>query len=151
MSANQQGRQPVGARRFGYTVAALVNVVLLYLINGRPGWAAVPFLTDRMSAVIALLNASIAAGVVVNLGCVVVDPPWLVAAGSVVTTGLGLVVLIRLWQVFPFDLGAGGNVTIRVLLALAVAGTVAGLVVQVVTLIRAGTGHGAPRSARHSS
>ncbi|MBG0825186.1 hypothetical protein HS048_31330 [Planomonospora sp. ID91781] len=31
------------ARRFGYSVAVIVDTVLLYMINVAPGWQAVPF------------------------------------------------------------------------------------------------------------
>jgi len=141
MSVDTEGRKR-GARRAGYVVAVAVNAVLLYLINGRPGWEALPFLTADMAKALPLINLSLVAGIAVNLVYVIRDPRWLVAAGGVVTTGVGLAALARLWQVFPFDFAAGSPwVTIaRVLLLLGMAGSVIGLVVQIVALGRAVAG-----------
>jgi hypothetical protein len=136
-STQTRSRKPTGARRTGYTIATVLNVVLLYLINGRPGWSVVPFLTDEMTQVLALLNVSLVVGAVVNLVYLIDDPPWLTAAGGIVTTGIGIAVLVRMWQVFPFDFDGGWSVAARVLLVLAILGSIAGIVVQTVTLIAA--------------
>ena len=50
------------ARRSGYVVAAAVNAVLLYLVDVRPGWDAVPFLTADTTLVLGAVNASLVAG-----------------------------------------------------------------------------------------
>jgi hypothetical protein len=34
------------ARKVGYSVTALVNVIMLILVNATPGWRALPFLTE---------------------------------------------------------------------------------------------------------
>jgi hypothetical protein len=138
-------------RRIGYLIAAVLDAVLLYLINGRPGWAALPFLTGDTTEVVTLLNISLVVGVVVNLLQVGYDPRWLVAAGALATTGIGLVVLIRLWQVFPFDFGSSSvwPTFARVLLVLAIVGSVAGLVVNSVTLAGAASRDHGPLS-RHA-
>jgi len=130
------------ARRAGYLVAAAVNAVLLYLINGRPGWDVLPFLTDDMTKVLPLINLSLVAGIAVNLVQAIHDPRWLVAAGGVVTTAAGLAAAVRLWQVFPFDFapGTAGETVVRLLLLLAVAGGVIGMIVQIVALFRAAPG-----------
>lgn len=146
-------RPPVAARRAGYVVAGTINVILLYLINGRPGWDAAPFLTADTTRVLALVNLSLVAGVVVNLVQVVRDPPWLVALTGMVTIAIGVAVLIRLWQVFPlrFDQSpVDWALLARILLALGVAGSIAGLITQAVTLARSlsrtvGRGHMTPR------
>ncbi|GIF02093.1 hypothetical protein [Paractinoplanes rishiriensis] len=135
-AADAGGRKPAGNQRVGYAIAAAIHVVLLYLVNVRPGWEALPFLTAGTASLLTLFNLSLVAGLVVNVVQLFHDPPWLVAAGAVVTTGIGLAVLIRIWQVFPFDFGsapAWGTVT-RVLLVVAVLGTTAGLLVHLVTL-----------------
>jgi len=141
MSADTGSRTRV-ARRAGYVVAAAVNAVLLYLINGRPGWDVLPFLTGDMTKVLPLINLSLVAGIAVNLVQAVRDPRWLVATGGVVTTGVGLAAVVRLWQVFPFDFATGSPWTAiaRILLLLGIAGSVIGLVVQIVALARAVAG-----------
>src|SRR5215212_606497 len=102
MSTTTQVRLPPGvsSRRFGYAVAAGVNVLMLYLLNGAPGWEAVPFLTGDTPRVLVLVNLSMAAGVVVNSARMLYDPRWFVALGDIVSTGIGMAALVRIWQVF---------------------------------------------------
>lgn len=130
------------SRRFGYTVAVLVNVAILVVVNRWPGWEAVPFLTDDTEQVLGIVNASVVAGVVANLAFLVADPPWFKAVGDIVTTAVGLVAAVRLWQVFPFDFGAGSawDTVARVLLVIAIVGSVIGILVTTGRLI-AGAAH----------
>ena len=133
-------RPSAAARRTGYIVAAAINIVLLYLINNRPGWDAVPFLTADTLRVLALVNASLVVGLVVDLVQVVRDPPWLVAIGGMTTTAIGIAVLVRMWRVFPLDFGDASldwPLLARVLLAVGVIGSVAGIAAQAVALARA--------------
>ena len=132
-----QRRPAVGARRAGYLVAVLVNAAMLCAVNVWPGWEAVPFLTGGMRLVIGLINLSI----VVNLGANVVyllrDPPWLKALGDILTTAVGLVALVRIWQVFPFDFGDGSfdwTPVTRVLLGVGIIGSAIGIGVATVSL-----------------
>ena len=96
-------RPVVAARRAGYVVAVLVNAAILYAVNVWPGWQALPFLTDDVSLVLELVNASILVNVAANMVYVVADPHWLKALGDVLTTGVGLAALLQIWRVFPFD------------------------------------------------
>jgi hypothetical protein len=77
---------------------------------------------------------------VVNLVYAGYDPPWLTAAGNLVTTAIGVAVLARIWQVFPFEFGDTSYdwaLLVRVLLVVGVAGAAIGVVVHAVSLIRA--------------
>jgi hypothetical protein len=136
MSATTKSRTPV-ARRTGYVIALLVNTLLIYLVNVWPGWAVLPFLTAGMVQVLPLINLSLVAGIAMNLIYLAYDERWLVAVGELTTTGIGLAAIVRLWQVFPFDFATGSAwvTVIRVLLLMAMAGSVIGIVVQVVTLL----------------
>lgn len=102
-----------------------------------PGWSALPFLTDEMTQVLTILNVSLVAGVAVNLAYLIHDPPWLTAAGGIVTTSIGIVVLVQMWRVFPFDFATEWSHAARVLLAVAVLGSIVGVLVQTVQLIAA--------------
>jgi hypothetical protein len=130
-------RPPAAARRVGHCLAAAINIVLLYMIDNRPGWDAVPFLTEDTARVVALVNASLIVGLTVDLVQIVHDPPWLVALGGVTTTAVGAAVLIRMWQVFPFDFGDTAfdwPLLAHLLLALGVIGSLAGFATQSVAL-----------------
>ena len=67
----------------------------------------------------------------------VADPPRLRALGDLVTTGVGLAAIVRVWQVFPFDLGGTPwEVVVRVLLVVAMFGSGVAIIVALVRLVR---------------
>ena len=133
----RSSRPTPAARRAGYVVAVVVNAAMLYLINRWPGWEAVPFLTDATVLVIGLVNASLVVGVVANLVYLVADPPRLRSLGDLVTTSVGLAAIVRIWQVFPFDVtGTPWEAVLRVLLALAAFGSGVGIIVALVGVVR---------------
>lgn len=145
-------RPSVGARRFGYIVAVAVTTAMLYVINVWPGWRELPFLTDDTTQVLGLFNLSLLVGVAVNLVYVAYDPPWLRSLGDLVTSGIGLTALLRVWRVFPFDFSAYSvdwGLLTRFVVAAAIVGSVVGMVAQTVSLIRqlADTGVGGSHAA----
>jgi hypothetical protein len=137
MSVETPARQSTAARRAGYAIAAAINGVMLYLVNGRPGWDAIPFLTD-VDRVLPWINAALVMATAANLIYLIVPGRRFVAAGGLVTTGLGVAVLIRLWQVFPFDFGrdAGWTMVVRAVLLLAIVGSVIALPVPIFSVAR---------------
>ena len=139
MSTVEAKRQTLAGRRAGYVVAAVINGVLLWLIHVWPGWDAVPFLTADFEIVLWLVDLSLVVTIVLNLVYLVRDPRWLTAAGAVVTTAIGLAAVIRMMQVFPFDFGDSDvwPVVFRVLLWVALVGSIIGIVANLVTMVRA--------------
>ena len=140
------------ARRFGYGVAVLVNLLLLWLANVWPGWQVLPFLDDRFVEVLPWVNASLAVGAVANLVNLIFDRRWVRAIGDLVSTFVGLLSLIVMWNVFPFDFGGTTfpwEAVVRTLLVIAIGGSAIAIVVAIVTLVRAVVGdddHAAPPS-----
>ncbi|MFI1991512.1 hypothetical protein [Actinoplanes sp. NPDC020271] len=137
IASTDRKRPPLTARRAGYGIGAAINAVLLYLINGRPGWTVVPFLGDDTAAVLPWINASLIVGLVVSLVQLVRDPPWLVALGGMATAGIGAAATARMWQVFPFVFGSTSfnwALIVRILLVVGVAGSFAALVSNAVKL-----------------
>ena len=142
MARTHAARRPsAGTRRAGYGVAILLNTIMLVVLNALPGWQAIPFLTSDTSQVLWLVNLCLAAGIAANVVYLAYDPPWLRSLGDLATTGIGLAAAIRIWQVFPFTLSSGWSAAVRVLLAVAIAGSCIALVVQIVLLARWLTGH----------
>ena len=74
MTKTARTRPTVGARRFGYVVAVLVNAAMLYAVNRWPGWEVLPFLTADLVLVLGLVNASIVVNLAANLVYLVRDP-----------------------------------------------------------------------------
>lgn len=127
-------------RRVGYVVAVLLNAALLVLINGWPGWQAVPFLTASIVLVLPAVNASVAVNLAGNLVYLVTDPGWLKALGDAVTTGVGLVALWRVWTVWPLAFGPGPvdwDLVARVVMLVAIVGSAIAIVVALVRFGRA--------------
>ena len=137
-------RPSAAARRVGYLVGIVVDAALLFVLNGQPGWQALPFLTSDTSQVIGLVNLSLAVSLAVNAVYLFYDPPWLKSLGDLITAGIGLAVAIRIWQVFPFTFqgsAAWWSTAVRVLLILVIAGSAISIVVQAVSLARRATHH----------
>jgi hypothetical protein len=131
-------RPSVAARRTGYVIAIGVNAALLWLANVAPGWEVLPFLTADMEQVMPLVNASMLVGVVANIFYLAADPRWLKAVGDIVTTAIGIVAMVALWQVFPFDFGDASfdwALLFRWVLGVGIVGSVIGIVVNVVSLV----------------
>jgi hypothetical protein len=142
MALTDPARYPsAGARRAGYCIAIAFSAAILFVLNARPGWQAMPFLTSGMNQVLWLVNLSLAAGIAANAVYVAYDPRWLKSLGDLATTGIGLAAAILIWQVFPFDLSSGWSTAVRVLLVIAIAGSCIALVAQIVSLARWFTGH----------
>lgn len=131
-------------RRFGYLLAAVVNAALWYVINARPGWQIVPFLTEDTRRVLTLVNLSLLAGIVANVVYAVYDSFPLKSLGDLVTDGISLAVLIRAWQVFPFAFPASGfdwSLLTRVVLVVGIGGTGIAIAVHLVRLLRMAVHH----------
>ena len=142
MTTTHRARRPsAGTRRAGYGLAIVFGTVLLIILNGSPGWQAIPFLTSDTAQVLWLVNLTLAAGIAANLVYLAYDPPWLKSLGDLATTGIGLAAAIGIWQVFPFDLSSGWSTAVRALLVTVIAGSCIALVVQVVALARWLAGH----------
>jgi hypothetical protein len=143
-------RPAVAARRVGYVVAALVNAALLYAANSWPGWEAVPFLTGDMRLVMGLVNASIVVNLAANVAYLVRDPAWLKALGDMLTTVVGIVALLRIWQVFPLDFGSSSfdwALVARIMLGVAIVGSAIGVVAAVASFAKSVVRR-SPRTAR---
>jgi len=137
-SLTPRRRPPVAARRAGHGLAALVQLAIVYLVNGWPGWRSVTFLAPDAAQVVWLFNLAVAVGVAFNLAYLVHDPTWLTALGDAVTAGLGLAVFVRTWRVFPFrfaDTTIDWALFVRFGLGLAIVGAAVGLFARCIALL----------------
>lgn len=126
------------ARRFGYVVAALVDLALLYAVNVWPGWDVLPFLTSDTTEVLTLVNASLVAGAAANGLHLLRDPRRLRSFGDACTTAIGVAAMVALWRVFPFDFGDAGfdwSLVVRIVLGLGIVGGAIGIVTSLVSLL----------------
>ncbi|MBI2244566.1 MAG: hypothetical protein HYU55_11710 [Nocardioides sp.] len=128
------------ARRSGYVGTVVFDAISLIAINAWPGWDVLPFLTADTDRVIGLVNASIVVHLVVFALYTLRDPKALRAAGELLTSGFGIAVTARLWQVYPFDTAddwSGWGLVAHVLVGLGIVGSAIGVVTGVVHLVQA--------------
>ncbi|GGL37305.1 hypothetical protein H9L10_15360 [Phycicoccus endophyticus] len=121
----------------GHVVGALVNLVVLYLVNVAPGWQTLPFLTDATPRVLGLVNAALWVSAAAEAVYVVRGTGPVRAAGEVVTTLVGLGATLRVWAVFPFELSEGWHLLVRGLLVVALVGSAIGILVALGRLVGA--------------
>ncbi|MFI7587402.1 2TM domain-containing protein [Spongisporangium articulatum] len=142
MSTDRADRaDPAGgaaARRGGYVVGALINAVLLYLVEVNPGWDAVPFLTADTERVIGWVDAGLVAGVVTNLLWIAHDGRRFKALCGLVTSVIGAMGSARILAVFPFDLDQPWRGVVVVLLVIGVAGSAIGFLTSLGQLVSPG-------------
>lgn len=131
-------RPPSASRRFGYTIAVVVNLALLYVVNIWPGWQSIEWLTPETVQVLGLVNASLAASAAVNMLYLVYDAPWFRSLGDLVTTLLGFAAVMRVLAVFPFDFSdypTDWEPIARIVLVFAAIGAGIGVAVNLVLLV----------------
>ena len=92
-----------GTRRFGYVVAVLVNIVLLFVVNNLLAWGVPGFLTEDFNTVLPIVNVSLVASAIVNVVYLVNDDRWFKSLSQAGLAAISLVVAIRTLTVFPFD------------------------------------------------
>ena len=121
-------------------MAVLVNAAILYAVNVWPGWQAVPFLTEDVSLVLRLVNASIMVNLLANVVYVVADPRPLKALGDLLTTSVGLAALLQIWRVFPFDFSGSSfdwALVVRIAVGVAIGGSAIAIVAALVSFVKA--------------
>ena len=124
------------AHKFGYLLAIALNAVFFYLVNVRPGWQVLPFLTADTPQVLSLLNFSMIATIIVNSVYLLYDAPWCKALGDFLLAAIALAVLERVWRVFPFTFTGWPVLLIRTILVVAIVGTVIAMIINLVSFVR---------------
>lgn len=126
-------QQPVGVRRTGYVVAAIVNLVVLCVANHLLEWEWPPFLTAAYEDLLPWIQLSLGATVAANLLWAVHDPGWFRHLGEATLDAITVVVAVRTWQLFPFDFttySAIWEVGTRTLIVIGGVGAAIGMLVQ---------------------
>jgi hypothetical protein len=127
---------PPAGRRFGYLVSAAINGVALWIVGHLLAWGWPPFLTPAFDDLLPYLQVSLVATIVVDLLWAWRDPAWWRHTAQIGLNLIGLVVVVRSWQIFPFDLSDGWETLARVLLGVAFVGLIAATVAEIVELVR---------------
>ncbi|GAB4310621.1 MAG: hypothetical protein Kow0019_08690 [Methanobacteriaceae archaeon] len=81
--------------------AIIVNIIFLYIVNNLLNWN-LSFITPRFSEVLLVLNISIIANIIANIGFLVYQKGWFRSIVQIILNGIGFVVVYTLYTVFPF-------------------------------------------------
>jgi hypothetical protein len=123
IEAEMGERVAAQGRRIGYVVAAIVNLVVLWLVHRFLDWGWPGFLTEEWNDVLPVLTISIGASVVANLVFAWRSDHPIKPLGDLVTTVLGLIATIRVLRVFPFEFsGTDWSWVVRTVLIAAIVG-----------------------------
>ncbi len=136
----EKPRPTAGARRFGYMVAIVINVIMLVVVNNILEWGWFSFLTEDFESMIPLINISLVATILANGVYLAYDPAWFKSSSQMVLNLISLIVTIRMYQVFPFDFSASQfdwEPIVRVVIILGIVGTGLAVVVELVKATRA--------------
>ncbi len=128
---------PTAARRFGYLVSIVVNGVMLWMAHQLLGWGWPGFLTPAFDDVLGLVSASFVVSMVANASFMVRDRGWFRALADLITSGVGLAVVMRMWDVFPFDFSGyehDWSWAFRTALVVGLVGTLIGIAVNAIKL-----------------
>lgn len=122
-----------GTRRFGYAVAAAVNVGMLVLVNNVLNSDNFPWVTSELTEVLPVINVTLIVGIVANVVFILSDVHPIKPAGDVITAAVGMVAGISILRVFPFDFSAydfNWEFVTRAILIVSIVGSAIGVVVS---------------------
>lgn len=80
-----------------------VNILLLVVANNLLGWGWFPWLTPTFEDLLPVINLAFAVNIVLALLYMFYDEPRFKAVAQIVVNLIAIVVLVRTWQVYPFD------------------------------------------------
>ena len=95
------------AKQIGFAIAIAINLILAWIVANILEWDWLPFLTDDFAEVETIMIISILIGAFANLLYLIYDSRALRLLGDVVTGVVGLFVIVRLFNVFPFAFESG--------------------------------------------
>jgi uncharacterized membrane protein YfcA len=125
--------RPAPVRRVGYVVAIVVNAALVFVVHHLLGWGWPRFLTPRFDEVVPIITLSLVASIIANAVFVFFDPDWLKALAGSITSAIGFVAALRLYQTFPFDFSTyerDWSTLTRLVVILVMLGAAIGVVVE---------------------
>ena len=128
-------------RRFAYGLAIAINIAILVIVQNLTSWDVLPFITSDFDSVVPWISFSLVVTILANAVYMAADDAAVRAGGDVITN---LASLLATWQVFvvyPFDFSQyefAWDFVARLVLVVAIVGTIAGAIVAMTKLARAG-------------
>ena len=125
-------------KRSNYIAAAIVNAVLVVVVNKIPGWN-IGFITGGFTGVLWALNLSFGVQIAGNAVLVAYHPLHLHYAVNVVFSAAGALSSYVVYREFPFDFSGTSvpwfDTVARVVLIAGIAGSMIGGVIQLIKAV----------------
>ena len=124
----------------GYLVAIAVSAGIVFVLNNLLAWDIVPFLTDDFEQLLPIINASLAATIIVNFIWILYDAAWIRSTGQIILNVTSIAVLTLTLRVFPFDFSPYSfdwASLSRIIIAFLIVALVIATIVEVVKLVSA--------------
>lgn len=125
--------EPSQRRPAAYAAAIVANIVMVWVVNAIPGWNW-PFITADFPAVLWAANLSLGMQIAGNALLLFLHPRFVHHLVQAVLNAVSLLALIIVVTVYPFDfnsvLADAGDTVARVILYVAIGGTVIGILVN---------------------
>ena len=143
MSTDTQTRETKTAapgKRFGYFLAAVINVALVYVVNNLLAWDVAPFLTNDFEKVLPIITVSLVATAVANVVYLFYDARWFKSLTQIGLLGISIAATARFYTVFPFDFSDyefDWATIAKVVMIIAIVGAAVGIISEFVKLSRA--------------
>lgn len=102
-----EARIPANVRRVGYGFAIVINVILLWVVSNLVEWGWTGFITASFDDVVPIISFSLVLGIAVNVVYLFYDAGWARTVGDVLTSAVALLVMIQVFDVYPFEFGDG--------------------------------------------
>jgi len=84
-----------------FIVAIIVNIIFLYIVNNLLNWN-LSFIAPTFSEVLFVLNISIIANIIANIGFLVYQKGWFRSIAQIILNVISFIVFYTLYTVFPF-------------------------------------------------
>lgn len=130
-----------GRRRIGYSIAIVINLAMLIVVQNIVAWDLLPWLTADFAQLVPWISFSLVASIAANFVYEFNDTPVVKAMGQIGTNLIAIVVTSQILQVFPFEFSAYSFdwvIVARIVLILALVGSGIGVITETIKLVASG-------------
>ncbi|HOI39833.1 MAG TPA: hypothetical protein PL055_05635 [Methanobacterium sp.] len=120
--------------RAEFVVSIIFNIILYYVANNLLNWN-ISFIAPTFANVLWIVNYFLLAAIIINLIFIFYHPNWFRNLLHVVIDVLFIITAYTFFTVFPFIVGEGLAIALKILIALVIVASVISLIIHVVRFI----------------
>lgn len=120
--------------RAEFVVSIIFNIILYYVANNLLNWN-ISFIAPTFVNVLWIVNYFLLAAIIINLIFIFYHPNWFRNLLHVVIDVLFIITAYTFFTVFPFIVGEGLAIALKILIALVIVASVISLIIHVVRFI----------------